>query len=82
MEVLVISKLLLGTTALTVAASLLMHPAHAAPVYVALGDSITFGETDLNYVQSSGDRGYVGLFADTLASRNGGTRPTVVDLPP
>jgi len=80
MEVLVISKLLLGTTALTLAASLLMHPAHAAPVYVALGDSITFGETDLNYVQSSGDRGYVGLFANTLASRNGGIRPTVVNL--
>jgi len=76
----VISKLLLGATALTVAASLLMHPAHAAPVYVALGDSITFGETDLSYVQSFGDRGYVGLFANTLASRNGGVRPAVVNL--
>ncbi len=75
-----ISKLLLGATALTVAASLLMHPAHAAPVYVALGDSITFGETDLSYVQSFGDRGYVGLFANTLASRNGGVRPAVVNL--
>ena len=54
--------------------------AQAAPIYVALGDSITFGETDLNYVQSSGDRGYVGAFANTLAVRNGGVRPTVFNL--
>ena len=54
--------------------------AAAAPVYVGLGDSITFGETDLSYVPSYGDRGYVGKFADTLASRNGGTRPTVFNL--
>lgn len=54
--------------------------ADAASVYVGLGDSITFGETDLRYVPSYGDRGYVGKFADTLASRNGGTRPTVVNL--
>jgi len=80
MEVLVISKLLLGTTALAATASLLMQPAHAAPVYVALGDSITFGETDLNYVQSTGDRGYVGLFANTFAARNGGARPAVFNL--
>lgn len=66
--------------ALSAAALLLTQPVHAAPVYVALGDSITFGETDLNYVQSSGDRGYVSLFADTLAARNGGVRPTVVNL--
>ncbi len=54
--------------------------AGANPVYVALGDSITFGETDLNYVQSYGDRGYVGDFANTLASRNGGVRPGVINL--
>lgn len=54
--------------------------ADAASVYVGLGDSITFGETDLSYVQSAGDRGYVGKFADILASRNGGTRPTVFNL--
>jgi len=76
----VISKLLLGTTALAVASSLLMQPAHAAPVYVALGDSITFGETDLGYVQSNGDRGYVSLFANTPAAQNGGVRPTVFNL--
>ena len=52
----------------------------AGPVYVALGDSITFGETDLSYVQSYGDRGYVGDYADYLAGRNGGVRPTVINL--
>ena len=52
----------------------------AASVYVGLGDSITFGETDLSYVQSFGDRGYVADFASTLASRNGGTAPMVVNL--
>ena len=74
-----IGRLLLGTT-LATTAILAMGPAHAAPIYVALGDSITFGETDLSYVQSYGDRGYVGQFADTLAARNGGVRPTVFNL--
>lgn len=62
------------------AALLLALPANAAPIYVALGDSITFGETDLSHVQSTGDRGYVGLFANTLAARNGGVRPAVFNL--
>lgn len=48
--------------------------------YVALGDSITFGETNLQYVPSYGDRGYVGLYADYLAGRNGGVRPNVINL--
>ena len=72
-------KLILGA-ALAMAAPLLIQPAHAGPVYVALGDSITFGETDLNYVQSTGDRGHVGSFANTLAAQNGGVRPTVLNL--
>lgn len=55
-------------------------PAAAAPVYVALGDSITRGETDLNYVPSNGDQGYVSRVADTLAASNGGVRPRVVNL--
>lgn len=78
-EAFLVRKLFVGI-ALTMAAFLAGRPAHAAPVYVALGDSITFGETDLNYVQSFGDRGYVSLFADTLAARNGGIRPAVVNL--
>ena len=54
--------------------------APAASVYVGLGDSITFGETDLSYVPSYGDRGYVADFAASLAGRNGGTAPAVVNL--
>lgn len=54
--------------------------ARAEPVYIALGDSITFGETDLSYAPSAGDRGYVSLFADHLAGQNGGVRPSVVNL--
>ncbi len=54
--------------------------AHAGTTYIALGDSLTFGETNLSYVQSYGDRGYVGLVADSLASQSGGVRPNVVNL--
>ena len=54
--------------------------ARAASTYVALGDSITFGETDLRYFRSDGDRGYVGFLADYLATQNGGVRPNVVNL--
>lgn len=67
------------STAVLAAALGLAQSAAAAPAYVALGDSITFGETDLSYIQSFGDRGYVGRYADTLASRNG-VRPVVVNL--
>ena len=70
----------LFSTGLAAAALLCATTVQAAPVYVALGDSITFGETDLSYVQSFGDRGYVSLFADTLAARNGGVRPAVFNL--
>ena len=51
----------------------------AGPAYIALGDSITFGETDLRYIQSLGDQGYVSDYADILAQRTG-TRPEVVNL--
>ena len=70
-------RFLLGTS--LAAASLLAVHARAAPVYVALGDSITFGETDLQYVQSNGDRGYVGDFANIIAADTG-TRPDIVNL--
>ncbi len=52
----------------------------AADINLALGDSITFGETDLNYVPSFGDRGYAGRYADLLATLNGGVRPQVINL--
>lgn len=73
---------MLGTKsiAVIVATSVaLAAPSWASPTYIALGDSITFGETDLNYVQSYGIRGYVAPFAATLASRLG-TTPNVVNL--
>ncbi len=54
--------------------------ASAANVHLALGDSITFGETDLIYVPSLGDRGYVARFADAAATDNAGLRPEVVNL--
>ncbi len=54
--------------------------ATAGSTYIALGDSLTFGETNLQYVQSYGDRGYVGLVADGLAAQNGGVRPNVINL--
>lgn len=58
----------IGTLTLYAVASLAMivpSIGAAASVSVGLGDSITFGETDLDYVPSFGDRGYVGKFADT-----------------
>lgn len=61
------------------ASTMLAGPAWA-DAYIALGDSITFGETDLRYVPSDGDRGYVDDFADFLATRNGGDRPDVFNL--
>ena len=53
----------------------------AGPVqtYLALGDSIAFGETNVIPV-SFGDQGYVKPFADFLATRNGGIRPDVINL--
>ena len=48
--------------------------------YIALGDSVAFGETDFTKNPSYGDRGYVARYADGLAASNGGVRPDVVNL--
>ncbi|MHC5539169.1 SGNH/GDSL hydrolase family protein [Singulisphaera rosea] len=48
--------------------------------YLALGDSMAFGETDFSANPSNGDRGYVSLYADSLAQSNGGVRPHVINL--
>ena len=53
--------------------------AGAVQTYLALGDSIAFGETDSIPV-SFGDQGYVKPCADFLATQNGGVRPDVVNL--
>ena len=42
-----------------------------ASTFIGLGDSITFGETDLRYIPSDGVRGYVDDFARTLEARTG-----------
>jgi lysophospholipase L1-like esterase len=47
--------------------------------YLALGDSIAFGVTDITPV-SFGDQGYVSLYADFLATLSNGVRPRVVNL--
>lgn len=66
------------------ACALLVFSALGAPAwastYIALGDSITFGEADLRYIPSDGIRGYVDDFAGVLASRNGGLAPNVINL--
>jgi lysophospholipase L1-like esterase len=55
--------------------------ATAGPIqdYLALGDSLAFGETN-TIPTSFGDQGYVKPYADFLAGRNGGVRPTVINL--
>lgn len=64
------------------ALALVARPADAdnPTTYVALGDSLAFGETDFTQNPSNGDRGYVSLFANQLATYNGGARPTVINL--
>ncbi len=54
--------------------------ASAETIYLALGDSSAYGETNRTHNPSNGDRGYVKPFADFLATRNGGVRPTVLNL--
>jgi len=66
---------LLAVLSLVVSASLL----RAEPVYLALGDSSAFGETNRTKNPSDGDRGYVKPFADYLGTPDG-TRPTVANF--
>jgi lysophospholipase L1-like esterase len=47
--------------------------------YLALGDSIAFGVTNV-FPVSFGDQGYVSLYADFLATQANGIRPHVVNL--
>jgi lysophospholipase L1-like esterase len=47
--------------------------------YIALGDSLAFGQTNVLPV-SLGDQGYVRAFADWMATQNHGVRPNVVNL--
>jgi lysophospholipase L1-like esterase len=56
---------------------------HADTVYLALGDSNTFGNDESipsSTMPNSGDQGFVWPFANFLGSLNGGVRPQVVNL--
>jgi lysophospholipase L1-like esterase len=48
--------------------------------YLSLGDSVGFGESTFVHDPSNGDRAYVLLYANYLATQNGGVRPNVVNL--
>src|SRR5262245_25759383 len=52
----------------------------AGPIYLVLGDSSAFGETDRTKNPSNGDRGYVSPFADSLGTTRYAERPAVVNL--
>ena len=52
----------------------------AFSTYIAVGDSIAFGEYRFQNNPSNGDRGYVSPLADRLALAHGGVRPNVVNL--
>jgi lysophospholipase L1-like esterase len=58
------------------------HTAAAGSIqtYLAVGESMAFGETDFRHNPSNGDRGYVGGYADWLGTRDGGVRPNVINL--
>ena len=74
------SSAIIGIAAL-VLASVAPRPTLAGSMtYIALGDSVAFGETDFAHNPSYGDRGYVSLYANSLAASNGGVRPNVVNL--
>jgi lysophospholipase L1-like esterase len=69
---------LLALTALSLLT--LCRTGYAGTSYLAIGDSLAFGETDFLHNPSNGDRGYVSLFANTLKSLSGGVRPNVINL--
>lgn len=69
-----------GLAAILLSASIGVAAPASASTYFALGDSITFGETDLRYVPSNGVRGYVDDFAALLRARRGGEPVNVVNL--
>ena len=58
-------------------------PLHADVLYLALGDSTTFGNDEsvpASTMPNFGDQGFVRPFANFLGSLNGGVRPQVTNL--
>jgi lysophospholipase L1-like esterase len=65
---------------LTALVSLAPRPADAGSTYIAVGDSVAFGEYRFLEGPNDGVRGYVAPYADSLAASNGGVRPQVLNL--
>ena len=61
-------------------ALLATRPAEAGSIYIAVGDSVAFGEFRFQEGPNDGVRGYVAPYADSLAASNGGIRPQVINL--
>ena len=70
---------LLMLSGLAIGQPALAQNGRSVKTYIALGDSIAFGETDVLF-PSFGDQGYVGLYADFLATQFDGKRPNIVNL--
>jgi lysophospholipase L1-like esterase len=77
----------LRPTVIAVLALAMLTPATSwaglSQIYVALGDSNTFGNDESvpsSTMPNYGDQGFVRPFADFLGSLNGGVRPQVVNL--
>ncbi len=70
------SLILLGLASLLPAVA---HGGEEGRTYIALGDSIAWGQTNVVPV-SYGDQGYVKLYADWLATQDDGDRPKVINL--
>lgn len=77
-------KRLLAPALATIAAFLPLGTQRASAgfsTYIAVGDSLAFGEYRFqNNPSSGGQRGYVGPLADHLGALNGGVRPNVINL--
>ncbi len=76
----VFSSACVGLAALALCTAPSRTASAGSMTYLALGDSVAFGETDFMHNPSYGDRGYVSLYANSLASMNGGAVPNVVNL--
>jgi lysophospholipase L1-like esterase len=69
-----------GLAVPTAVRGLAPRPGDAGSVYIALGDSVAFGEYRFEDAPCNGDRGYVAPYADYLARFNAGVRPQVINL--
>jgi lysophospholipase L1-like esterase len=76
-------RALVALATLALVAPVFSRPAAAVPIkpdYIALGDSLAFGETTFQFNPSNGDRGYAALYDQYLATQNLGVKPTLINL--